>query len=194
MKGLGMSNKRTLAVLVENKPGVLDRVSSMFRRRGFNIDSLTVGRTENSGLSRMTIVVDGCSKRLESQLRKLINVVSIDDVTDSPNLTRDLALIKVKVDEETRSQVFQICDVFRGNVVDACPESVIVELTGAESKIWAFAEMLKPFGILEMVRTGVVAMCRGTRAVSTSSYKPRPYKNGKTPQPVFATSNGPFVV
>lgn len=189
-----MSNKRTLAVLVENKPGVLDRVSSMFRRRGFNIDSLTVGRTENSELSRMTIVVDGCSKRLEAQLRKLINVVSIDDVTDVPNLSRDMALIKVSVDDESRSQVLQICNVFRGNVVDACPQSVILEMTGAEDKIWAFIQMLQPFGIIEMVRTGVVAMCRGARAVSTDSYRPRPYKNGKTPQPVFATSNGPFVV
>ncbi len=189
-----MSNKRTLAVLVENKPGVLDRVSSMFRRRGFNIDSLTVGRTENSELSRMTIVVDGCSKRLESQLRKLINVVSIDDVTSKPNVTRDLALIKVKVNSDTRSEVLQLCEVFRANVVDAATESMIVEVTGAEDKIWAFLENLEPFGILEVVRTGVVAMARGNRAVSTKEYKPRPYRNGSTPQPVFATSNGPFVV
>jgi acetolactate synthase I/III small subunit len=186
--------KRTLAVLVENKPGVLDRVSSLFRRRGFNIDSLTVGRTENSELSRMTIVVDGCSKRLESQLRKLINVVSIDDVTDVPNLSRDLALIKVSVNARTRAEVLQMCDIFRANVVDASPESLVLEITGNEDKIWALVEMLGPFGILEMVRTGVVAMSRGSRAVSTSEYRPRPYKNGKTPQPVLATSNGRFVV
>ena len=189
-----MSQKRTLAVLVENKPGVLDRVSSLFRRRGFNIDSLTVGRTENSELSRMTIVVEGCSKRVESQLRKLINVVSIEDVTDIPNLSRDLALVKVKVDADTRSEVLQMCEIFRANVVDVNPESLILEITGTEDKIWALVEMLQPFGILEMVRTGVVAMARGTRAVSTQDYKPRPYRNGKTPQPFMATTNGKFVV
>lgn len=189
-----MSQKRTLAVLVENKPGVLDRVSSLFRRRSFNIDSLTVGRTESSELSRMTIVVEGCSKKVESQLRKLINVVSIEDVTDVPNLTRDLALVKVKVDNDTRPQVLQMCEIFRANVVDVNPESIILEITGTEDKIWALVEMLHPFGILEMVRTGVVAMARGSKAISTQDYRPRPYRNGNTPQPYLATSNGKFVV
>ena len=186
--------KRTLAVLVENKPGVLDRVSSMFRRRSFNIDSLTVGRTENSELSRMTIVVDGCSKPVENQLRKLINVVSVEDITDLPNLSRDLALIKVKVDSETRAEVLKMCEIFRANVVDIGPETLILEITGTEDKIWALVEMLHPFGILEMVRTGVVAMSRGTNVVSTADYQPRPYRNGKTPQPVAATSNMKYVV
>lgn len=187
-------SKRTLAVLVENKPGVLDRVSSLFRRRGFNIDSLTVGRTENSELSRMTIVVDGCSKRVETQLRKLINVVSIEDVTDVPNLSRDLALIKVGVDADTRPEVLQMCEIFRANVIDVNPDSLILEITGTEDKIWALVQMLQPFGIMEMVRTGVVAMARGSRAVSTKEYQPRPYKNGKTPKPYAATKNGKFVV
>ena len=134
-------SKRTLAVLVENKPGVLDRVSSLFRRRGFNIDSLTVGRTENSELSRMTIVVDGCSKRVETQLRKLINVVSIEDVTDVPNLSRDLALIKVGVDADTRPEVLQMCEIFRANVIDVNPDSLILEITGTEDKIWALVQL-----------------------------------------------------
>lgn len=186
--------KRTLVVLVENKPGVLNRVSSLFRRRSFNIDSLTVGRTENSELSRMTIVVDGCSRMVETQLRKLINVVSIDDVTDKPSLSRDLALIKVKVNAQTRAEVLQMCDIFRANVVDAGTDTLVLEVTGTEDKVWALVEMLQPFGILEMVRTGVVAMTRGGRTTSTSDYEPRPYRNGKTPKPMFATTNGPFVV
>jgi acetolactate synthase I/III small subunit len=185
---------KTLVALVENKPGVLNRVVSLIRRRGFNIDSLTVGRTENSALSRMTIVVDGCPYRARTQLEKLINVVSIEDVTDVPNLRRDLALIKVKITSQNRAEVLQVGDIFRANVVDAGNESLIFEVTGAEDKIQAITEMLEPFGILEMVRTGIVAMSRGTRALSTGEYKPRPYKNGKTPQPELSKSNGPFVV
>ena len=167
---------KTLVVLVENKPGVLNRVVSLIRKRGFNIDSLTVGRTENSELSRMTITVDGCPNRVATQLRKLINVVSIQDVTEVPNLRRDLALIKVRITPNTRAEVLRVADIFRANVVDAG------------------TEMLEPFGILEMVRTGVVAMTRGSAAVSTQEYKPRPYKNGNTPQPKLTTTNGPFVV
>ena len=185
---------KTLVVLVENKPGVLNRVVSLIRKRGFNIDSHTVGRTENSELSRMTITVDGCPNRVATQLRKLINVVSIQDVTEVPNLRRDLALIKVKITPNTRAEILRVADIFRANVVDAGTESLIFEVTGAEDKIQAITEMLEPFGILEMVRTGVVAMTRGSAAVSTQEYKPRPYKNGNTPQPKLTTTNGPFVV
>ncbi len=184
--------KRTLVALVENKPGVLNRVASLFRRRSFNIDSLTVGRTEHKALSRMTIVVDGCGEKVKTQLRKLINVVSVEELSDGPTLARDLALIKVKVDAVTRPEVMQMCDIFRANVVDAGTESLILEVTGNQDKIWALVEMLRPFGILEMVRTGVVAMRRGPKALSTNGYTPRPYRNGKTAEHI--ENSNEFVV
>jgi len=154
--------KRTLVALVENKPGVLNRVASLFRRRNFNIDSLTVGRTENSAISRMTIVVEADAEKI----RTLVNVIQVDNVTHAPNVSRDLALIKVKVDNDTRGQVTQLCDIFRAHIVDAGPDTVIVEVTGDEDKITSMTELLRPIGILEMVRTGVVTMARGDQVLA----------------------------
>ncbi|GIV81389.1 MAG: acetolactate synthase small subunit [Anaerolineae bacterium] len=170
--------KRTLVALVENKPGVLNRVASLFRRRNFNIDSLTVGRTENPAISRMTIVVEADAEKIRTQLYKLVNVIQVEDVTDLPDVTRDLALIKVRVDSKTRGEVVQLCDIFRAHIVDATPEAVIVEVTGNEDKINSMVELLRPIGILEMVRTGVVTMTRGDHVLSPNGYKMRPTGNG----------------
>ena len=172
---------QTLIALVENKPGVLNRVASLFRRRNFNIDSLTVGRTENPDISRMTIVMEEGAGRIMAQLYKLVNVVQVEEVTDVPDVSRDLALIKVRVDSQTRGEVIQICDIFRAHIVDATPEAVIVEVTGTEDKIKSMVEMLKPIGIMEMVRTGVVTLTRGTHVLSPNGYKPSP--TGKSVRP-----------
>ncbi len=155
-----------LIALVENKPGVLNRVASLFRRRNFNIESLAVGRTENPAVSRMTIVVD-CpngeldAQRIEANLYKLVNVIDVQDVTHQPNVTRDLALIKVKVAPERRSEVNGLAEIFRARIVDVAADSVIVEITGTEDKIEGMIELLRPIGIVEMVRTGQVSMTRG---------------------------------
>ena len=162
--------KHTLVALVENKPGVLNRVASLFRRRNFNIDSLTVGRTESPEVSRMTIVMEDDPEKVQNQLYKLVNVIQVDNVTHAPNVSRDLALIKVQVSAETRGQVIQICDIFRAHIVDTSPETLIVEVTGDEEKITGIVEMLRQFGILEMVRTGVVTMVRGEQALSPNGY------------------------
>lgn len=166
--------KHTLVALVENKPGVLNRVASLFRRRNFNIDSLTVGRTQSPDISRMTIVVEGEAEKVANQLYKLVNVIQVDDLTDRPNVSRDLALIKVRVDSETRSQVVQLCDIFRARIVDTSPDTVIVEVTGNEDKISSLVGMLDPLGILEIVRTGIVTMGRGADVLSPNGYRPRP--------------------
>jgi acetolactate synthase-1/3 small subunit len=158
------SYKRTFAVYVDDKPGVLNRVASLFRRRAFNIESLTVGHTDQAGVSRMTIVMeanDVVARRVEANLYKLVNVLCVEDITKTPAVMRDLALIKVRADAETRAHVLQICDVFRARAVDVNQEALIVEITGTEDKIDGLLEVLKPFGILEMVRTGRVAMTRG---------------------------------
>ena len=170
--------KRTLVALVENKPGVLNRVASLFRRRNFNIDSLTVGRTENPAISRMTIVVDAESEKIRTQLYKLVNVIQVQDVTEIPDVSRDLALIKVRVNSQTRGEVVQLCDIFRAHIVDATTDAVIVEVTGDEDKITSMTELLRPIGILEMVRTGVVTMTRGDHVLTPGGYRPRPGGNG----------------
>ncbi|MBN1264322.1 MAG: acetolactate synthase small subunit [Anaerolineales bacterium] len=160
---------RTFAVYVENKPGVLNRVASLFRRRAFNIESLSVGHTDEEGVSRMTIVIeadDTIAWRVEANLYKMVNVLRVEDLTHIPVVSRDLALIKVKANTENRAQVLQICDVFRAHVVDVHPEALIVEITGAEDKIEGLLEVLRPFGILEMARTGRVAMARGSATPS----------------------------
>ncbi|MBN1201585.1 MAG: acetolactate synthase small subunit [Anaerolineae bacterium] len=170
--------KQTLIALVENKPGVLNRVASLFRRRNFNIDSLTVGRTESPHISRMTIVVDADAEQVQTQLYKLVNVIQVEKVTDVPNVSRDLALIKVRVDRETRSEVMQLCEIFRAHIVDTGRESVTVEVTGDEKKISSMVEVLQPIGILEMVRTGVVTMARGEHILSPNGYQARDGSNG----------------
>jgi len=156
--------KHTLSVLVENKPGVLARVAELFARRGFNIDSLAVGTTERPDISRMTIVVDVAEHSLEQvrkQLHKLINVIEIVDLDPETSVARELVLAKVKVDKDTRSEVIEIVDIFRGNIVDVSPESIIVEVTGSSQKLQAFEELVRPYGIKELVRTGKVALPRG---------------------------------
>src|SRR5580765_7788209 len=165
-----MSNDKsilhTFVVYVENKPGVLNRVVSLFRRRSFNIDSLTVGRTEKPDVSRMTIVVEADedqARRVVANVYKLINVLRVDDVTNEAAVTRDLALIKVGAPHEQRSHVLELANVFRARVVDVAPESLTVEITGDEDKIDGLLEVLKPYGLLEMVRTGIVAMRRGSK-------------------------------
>mgnify|MGYP000926161020 FL=1 len=168
-----MTGKQTLVALVENKPGVLNRVASLFRRRNFNIDSLTVGRTHSVDLSRMTIVVDAGADQVAQHLYKLVNVIQVENISEVPRVSRDLALIKVRVDADTRGQVIQLCDIFRAHIVDTSPEALIVEVTGDEEKINSMVDMLRPLGILEMVRTGVVAMARGDEALAPVDYTPR---------------------
>ena len=156
--------EHTLVVLVEDKPGVLNRVASLFRRRAFNIESLTVGHTEQPGTSRMTIVMDGEQtnvERVTANLYKLVNVIQVADLVGVPAVSRDLALIKVSVNTVNRSEVMQLVEVFRARIVDVANDSLVVEITGDENKINGFVDVLRPFGILEMVRTGVVAMARG---------------------------------
>ena len=163
--------QHTLIALVEDKPGVLNRVSSLFRRRAFNIDSLTVGRTDKPGISRMTIVMDSDNvhaERVTAYLYKLVNVIQIEDVTHRPNVTRDLAMIKVGVSPTNRTEVIQLVDVFRARIVDVANDSLIIEITGDEEKINGFVEVLRPYGIVEMVRTGIVSMLRGAVAPTNS--------------------------
>jgi len=156
----------TFVVYVENKPGVLTRVASLFRRRAFNIDSLTVGRTEKPEVSRMTITAEADrdqARRIEANLYKLVNVLLVENITGEPAIVRDLAMIKVGATHEARSHVLELASVFRGRVVDVSPESLTIEITGAEDKIDGLLEVLRPYGVLEMVRTGIVAMRRGNR-------------------------------
>jgi len=159
----------TLVVYVENKPGVLNRVASLFRRRAFNIESLTVGHTDKPGVSRMTIVVDTDefgARRLEANLYKLVNVLRVDNITEVPSVYRDLALIKVNAPAEERSHILQLANVFRARVVDVAAGSLTLEITGAEEKIDGLLEVLRPIGIIEMVRTGRVAMARGLKSAA----------------------------
>lgn len=155
----------TLVVLVEDKPGVLNRVASLFRRRAFNIESLTVGHTEKPGVSRMTIVVDSAHTDVEMvvhNLYKLVSVIRVEDVTEMPTVMRDLALIKVRAqDGATRAEVMQMVDTFRARVVDVGLQTLMIEVTGTEDKINGLLDVLRPYGIEEMVRTGRVAMARG---------------------------------
>lgn len=162
----------TFVVYVENKPGVLSRVVSLFRRRAFNIDSLTVGRTEKDDVSRMTIVTEADpdqARRMVANIYKLVNVLLVDDITGQPALLRDLAIIKVESNRETRSQVLELATVFKARVLDIASESITVELTGGEEKVDRFLELLNPFGLLEVVRTGIVAMRRGAKSPTVGS-------------------------
>jgi acetolactate synthase-1/3 small subunit len=154
----------TFVVYVDDLPGVLNRIASLFRRRAFNIESLTVGHTELPGVSRMTIVSrinEGAAHRVEANIYKLVNVLAVQDVTHDSTVARSLALIKVQAREESRHRLMEIIRVFRARVVDLAPESLVIESTGAEERIEALVEMLRPFGILEMARTGRLAMTRG---------------------------------
>lgn len=150
---------------VEDEPGVLTRVSSLFRRRAFNIVSLTVGPTEQVGISRMTIVVDApdvAARRIEANLWKLVNVIRVEDVTKAASVRREMVLVKVAADAEARSDVMKLAEVFRARIIDVAAESLILESTGTSDKIAGLLEVLRPFGVLELARSGQVAMTRGT--------------------------------
>ena len=154
----------TFVVTVEDQPGVLNRVSSLFRRRGYNIESLTVGRTERPGVSRMTIVVmsdDAGAGRIEANLYKLVNVISVSDITSCPAVYRDLAIIKVAASQAHRPELVHLVEVFRARIVDLSPDSLTIEITGGHEKIDGLLDVLRPYGVLEMARTGRVAMARG---------------------------------
>jgi len=156
---------RTLIATVADRPGVLNRVASLFRRRAFNIESLTVGHTERAGVSRMTIVVDGRrtdAGQVARNLRKLVDVLDVEDISDRPSVLCDLALIKVRIgDLESRREVLQIAEGFQARLVDMCPRTAMVEISGDERKVDTAVEAFRTHGILEMVRTGRVAMVRG---------------------------------
>jgi acetolactate synthase I/III small subunit len=159
-------------VLVEDKPGVLNRVASLFRRRAFNIESLAVGHTDIPGLSRMTIVIDGekaNAERVMAYLYKLVNVVQVEDLSEHPMVRRDLVMLKIKATSENRAEIMQMVDVFRAHIVDVTSSSMIVEITGDEEKISGFVEVMRPMGIIEMVRTGAVAMGRGPSSLLEGS-------------------------
>jgi acetolactate synthase I/III small subunit len=168
---------RTFIMHVEDLPGVLNRVTSLFRRRNYNIESLAVGRTEVPGVSRMTIVMeadDDGARRIEANLYKLVNVLRVEDTTWRPTITRELALIKVRADQVNRSQLLQLAEVFRARVVDLGPEALIFEITGTRDKIDGLAGVLAPYGIIELVRTGAVAMLRGSAEAATPTLHEQP--------------------
>lgn len=161
--------KHTIVIIVEDKPGVLNRVASLFRRRCFNIESIAVGHSEQPNLSRMTIVTSGDSVQVEQvrkQLDKLIDVVKVSDITDEDIVARELALIKVKTTSSTRSEVMQIVDIFRASIVDVAPNSLTIEVTGDEDKVDSLIELLRGFGIKEISRTGRIALTRGGNSQS----------------------------
>ncbi len=158
------TTKHTLVAIVEDKPGVLNRMASLFRRRGFNIESIAVGHSEVPHLSRMTIIVNGSNAMVEQvrkQLDKLIDVVRVSDITGDNITVRELALIKVKANSATRSEIIEITDIFRANIVDVASDSLTIEITGDEDKIDSMLKLLRGFGVREIARTGRVAMVRG---------------------------------
>ncbi len=164
----------TLSVLVENKPGVLARIAGLFSRRGFNIDSLAVGPTEHPELSRMTIVVnveDSPLEQVTKQLNKLIEVLKIVELEPRESIDRQLLLVKVKADLETRGQVLDVVQLFRAKVVDVSPDAVTMEVTGNADKLGDFLRVLEPFGIREIVQSGVVAIGRGSRSITERSQR-----------------------
>ncbi len=167
--------RRTIVALVEDRPGVLNRVSSLFRRRGFNIASLAVGKSEQPNLSRMTFVVEGDEATIEQvtkQLNKLIEVIRVSELEEEDIVARELALIKVRSTPATRSEIMQLVDIFRASIVDVGPNSLIIEITGEEDKINALYNLLRPFGIRELMRTGRIAIVRGTERVKDEKSRP----------------------
>jgi acetolactate synthase-1/3 small subunit len=157
--------KHTLSVLVQNKPGVFARVAGLFSRRGFNIDSLAVGPTEDPALSRMTIVVGAADHSLEQvtkQLHKLINVIKISDLDPKESVSRELLLIKVSATDQNRANIIEIADIFRAKIIDVSRSSVILEATGTPEKLAAIEDLVKPYGITELARTGKIALSRGS--------------------------------
>jgi len=169
-----MTQERTFAVLVQDLPGVLNRVASLFRRRDFNIISLNVGRTHEPGVSRMTVVVEADARRarlVEANLYKLVNVLAVEDVTERATVTRDLALIRVRARADERAAILQICEVFRARVVDVASDSLVVEISGTQDKIEGLVTLLRAYGIHEMVQTGAIALTRGADERATELHR-----------------------
>ncbi len=163
--------KRTLVAMVQDKPGVLNRIVSLFRRRNFNIESLTVGHSEIPGVSRLTMVVEAPNVPAEQfvyQLDKLVNVIDVTDLTDTRSVVRELALIKVKADSQSRGEIMQLVEVFRAKIIDVSLNSLVVEIAGPEDRVQSLISLLESFGILEIVRTGRVAMARGPESSHSS--------------------------
>ncbi len=180
-----VDNVRTFVAYVEDKPGVLNRVASLFRRRNYNIISLNVGRTHEEGISRMTFQVEATAdqaKRIEANLYKMVNVLSVHDITDEPRMVRDLALIKVIAAPDRRGDVLNLVQIFRARAVDVSPETLTVEITGDQGKIQGMVKALEPFGIIEMVQTGTVAMSRGPQgAAARMAHRPLGLRNSVPP-------------
>lgn len=156
--------KHTVVAWMEDRPGVLTRVTSLFRRRGFNIESLAVGHSETEGISRMTFVVSGDERMVDQaikQLEKQVDVTRVEDVTNQPAVVRELALVKVRTDAQTRAEVMQIVDIYRAQIVDVALDSLVIQAIGTEDRVDSLVELLNNFGVIEMVRTGRVAMTRG---------------------------------
>ena len=161
---LHSGRKHVLSILVENKSGVLTRVAGLFARRGFNIDTLAVGPTDDTTISRVTLTVDGALHPIDQvtkQLHKLVNVIKIRDLEPEDTVARELALFKISADSESRAEIMQFADIFRGKVIDISKRSVTIEVTGTDDKIEAFERMVRPFGLIEMMRTGEIAISRG---------------------------------
>jgi len=180
-----------ISALVMNEPGVLANVANLFSARGFNIDSLVVGRTENPELSRMTVVLDADENTLEQvrkQLAKLVPVVKVRDFAGTKYIERDLALVTVGVSAGNRSEVIEIVNLFRGKVVDVAKGSLVVELSGPEEKVEALIELLRPYGIKELARTGVIAMSRGTQTAKDEAAEKAPPSGGKRKRSLSAPS------
>ena len=164
VSGLRTGRKHILSILVENKPGVLTRITGLFARRGFNIDTLAVGPTEDERVSRITLTLDGAVHPIDQvtkQLHKLVNVLKIRDLEPAETLARELAMFKISADGATRTEVMQICEIFRAKIVDVTKRSVTVEVTGTCDKVDAFERLIRPFGLVEMARTGEIAIARG---------------------------------
>ncbi len=162
--GVNTGRKHVLSILSENKPGVLARIAGLFARRGFNIESLAVGPTDDPSIARFTLTVDGAAHPIDQvtkQLHKLVNVIKIRDLEPGGTVARELALFKISADDNARAQIMQFTEIFRGNVVDVSKRSVTIEVTGTDDKIEAFEQMVRPFGLIEMVRTGEIAVSRG---------------------------------
>lgn len=172
---MGRAMSRTFVVYVEDRPGVLNRIASLFRRRAFNIISLNVGRTHEATISRMTIVVDAdhdTARRIEANLYKIVNVLYVDEVSERPHVARTLALVKVAAGPERRGELFQLAEVFRARVVDVGTDTLVFEITGTDDKVDGLVNVLRPFGIAEMVQTGAIAMARGPSVAPASKEFP----------------------
>ena len=166
-----MTTRSTITALVENRPGVLNRVVSIFRRPGLNLDSLTVGRTDRPEVSRMTMVLEGTkadAAHVKRELNRLIHVITVEEMNGTPYVTRDLALIKVQANQDSKAKILQMCEHYRARVVDVAAESILVEVVGDEAEIEGITELMRPYGIIEMVRAGVVAMGRAKHVLDTN--------------------------